>query len=145
MVPSLELGLTAGDRPRVVVGHSLARYMLRAGEELSQWGWEVFPTASGPQARRLVHRVRPQLVLLEADLPEESGWLTCAKLTCERPRVAVVLVSESVGPREKAFAAFVGAAGVVERRRALAAVLPPVAGMIAGEDRPGDSESSLGG
>ena len=41
--------------------------------------------------------LEPELVVLEADLQGESGWLTCAKLTRERPGCKVVLVSEYCG------------------------------------------------
>jgi CheY-like chemotaxis protein len=132
MIPTSELDQTPVDRPRVVFAHSEARYLARAEEEFGRRGWEVFPAGSGPQVRRLVRRVRPQLVVLEAELPEESGWLTCAKLTREQPKLAVVLVSGLVGSWEESFGRFVGAARVVERRRGLAGVLPAVEGTAAG-------------
>jgi DNA-binding response OmpR family regulator len=79
-------------------------------------GWDVYPAADGPQARRLARMLRPALVVLDADLPGESGWLTCDKLTDELPDVRVVLTLARPAERDQHFAAFVGAAALVDRR-----------------------------
>jgi hypothetical protein len=68
----------------------------------------------------------PQLVVLEADLPGESGWLTCEKLTGEQSPVRVLLVGPAPTPEQHAFAAFVGAAALVDRAGGAAALLPPL-------------------
>jgi CheY-like chemotaxis protein len=74
-------------------------------------GWDVYPARSGPEARRLARMAEADLVVLDTFLPEESGWLTCEKLTRELPGVRVVLVDPD--PRRAELAEFVGAAALV--------------------------------
>jgi hypothetical protein len=47
------------------------------------------------------------------ELPTESGWLCCAKLTRELPDQAVVLVSAQPTAAERRYATFVGATALV--------------------------------
>jgi CheY-like chemotaxis protein len=76
-------------------------------------GWEVHQACSGPDARRLVSALHPQVVLVDADLRDESGWLTCAKLTLRGTSPRVVLLAAEVTPYEQEFGRTVGAAAVV--------------------------------
>jgi DNA-binding response OmpR family regulator len=87
-----------------------------------QDGWTVYTADSGPEARRLAGKLPRPLVVLEADLPDESGWLTCAKLLEERPGTQVILVGP-ITPRNRAFAAFVGAARLVSPEDGVEALL----------------------
>jgi two-component system phosphate regulon response regulator OmpR len=101
-------------RPCVVLGCSDGGPGARTARGFRLLGWDVYHARSGPEARRLARMLEADLVVLDADLPEESGWLTCAKLRQEGP-VRVLLLTESVGPRQQALAYFVGAAAVIER------------------------------
>jgi CheY-like chemotaxis protein len=74
-------------------------------------GWDVYSARTGPEARRLARMMEADLVVLDTFLPEESGWLTCEKLTRECPDVRVVLVDPD--PRRRQLAEFVGAAALV--------------------------------
>lgn len=76
-------------------------------------GWQVHVVTSGPELRQLARILMPDLVLLDADLRGESGWLTCAKLKLELPRQDIILVNQAVTSYEQAFARFVGAAAIV--------------------------------
>jgi DNA-binding response OmpR family regulator len=87
-----------------------------AARAFRRLGWDVYGAADGPQARRLARMLRPALVVLDADLPGESGWLTCDKLLDELPDVRVLLTLPAPTERDRAFAAFVGASALVERR-----------------------------
>ena len=103
------------------------------GRAFRRLGWDVYTVGDGPQARRLARMLRPALVVLDADLPFESGWLTCEKLTDELPDLRVVLTLPNPTERDHRFAVFVGAAVLVDRRdsAALVAQAPaplPVAG-----------------
>src|SRR6476646_3435582 len=64
-------------RPHVVLAHSDAAYAAGVARAFRRHGWVVAPAASGPEARRLASALAADLVVLEADLPAESGWLTC--------------------------------------------------------------------
>ena len=48
------------------------------------------------------------MVILHAELAEESGWLTCDKLTREQPLTRVILVGDNLSPRNQELAIFVG-------------------------------------
>lgn len=78
-------------------------------------GWDVYLAQSGPEARRLARMLEADMVILHVDLPEESGWLTCDKLTRELPTACVVLVSENLTARNQDLAGFVGASALVDR------------------------------
>ena len=75
-------------------------------------GWDVYTAHGGPEVRRLARMLGPQLVVLQADLPDESGWLTCDKLLRELPHVRVILVNSGLSAEGCRFATFVGAAGL---------------------------------
>jgi len=73
--------------------------------------------------RRLVREAAPSVVVLATDLADESGWLTCAKLTEEFPEVRVILVGPAPTLREYEFADFVGASALLKQRNSTAALL----------------------
>src|SRR5947209_7431231 len=86
-------------RPCLVLAHSDDAYAARVARSFRRLGWDVYPARSGPEARRLTRLVGANRVLLDTDLPGESGWLTCAKLTQQLPGVRVVLVSPDRPPQ----------------------------------------------
>ncbi len=83
-----------------------------AAERLGRDGWQVWRAASGSEARRLACRNFPDAVVLPADGPDESGWLTCAKLRRAQPQLRVLLVGDCTDDGQR-FAQFVGAADLV--------------------------------
>src|SRR5205807_203972 len=92
-------------------------------------GWDVYRARTGPEARRLARMMEPELVLLDTDLPEESGWLTCDKLTREQPHARVILVGASTAPQNDQLAAFVGASALVNRADSMTMLLHDVGGV----------------
>jgi DNA-binding response OmpR family regulator len=86
-------------------------------------GWEVHLASSGREARRLAQVLAPELVLLDAHLREESGWLSSAKLLLERPGQQVILVSDEPTSEEERFARFVGAMALMRNDPALPGVV----------------------
>lgn len=99
--------------PCLILAHTDAAYAAMAGRSFRRLGWDVYPARSGPEARRLARMLSPTLVVLQADLPVESGWLTCAKLFTEDPTLSILLVVANPGALEQEYAGFVGAEGVV--------------------------------
>jgi CheY-like chemotaxis protein len=91
-------------------------------------GWDTYTARTGPEARRLARMLGAGLVVLDADLPGESGWLTCAKLVHELPLVKVVLVADGADARQEQFATFAGASALVDRDCGLPALLEEVEG-----------------
>jgi DNA-binding response OmpR family regulator len=115
-----------GFRPCLILAHADPAYTAQAARAFRRHGWDVYPARNGPEVRRLARMLEPQLVVLQADLPEESGWLTCDKLTGESPTCKVVLVVSDLAPVHAAFASFVGASACVDRGDGAAALLARV-------------------
>ena len=59
--------------------------------------------ASGAEARSLVFDWRPDVVVLETALADQSGWLTSAKINLDHPRMRIILVADeyTVDTRER--------------------------------------------
>src|SRR5690242_4500934 len=81
-------------RPHVVIAHSDTAYVLGVARAFRRHGWDVALAAVGQEARRLAVQLSARLVVLETSLPDETGWLTCAKLTVGDDAPSVVLVAD---------------------------------------------------
>jgi DNA-binding response OmpR family regulator len=110
-------------RPCLILAHADAVYEAAASRAFRRDGWDVYNARTGPEARRLTRMLRPSLVVLGTDLPEESGWLVCDKLTREFPTTRVILVAVEPDSPSEQFASFVGAAALVDRNAGPAALL----------------------
>lgn len=104
-------------RPCVVLACTDAVHAADTGRRMRRQGWDVYQAREGPEARRLARMLEAELVVLDVDLEGESGWLTCAKLTRERPSSRVILIGDE-GARGQAMASFVGATALVSRQHA---------------------------
>jgi CheY-like chemotaxis protein len=109
--------------PWALLGLADPDFTAAAERLFRQHGWRVRISPTGDNLRDLARQQRPNLVVLAADLPLESGWLTCRKLTDELPGVKVVLVAPQANNRLTRFADFVGAAALVESPAGLGAIL----------------------
>lgn len=114
--------------PCLILAHTDGRYEAAIARSFRRLGWDVYAARSGPEVRRLVRLLEAEVVVMAADLPEESGWLTCDKLTCERPLIKVVLVSDNLSPRNRELADFVGANALVGRADGLAPLVEELLG-----------------
>jgi DNA-binding response OmpR family regulator len=110
-------------RPCLVLAHADPLYAALVRQIFLRLRWNVHLTSSGVEARELAAELSPCMVILDADLPDESGWLTCAKLTQEQPDLHVVLVADRIGRTSHAFAYYVGAAALVGRNDGLRALV----------------------
>jgi DNA-binding response OmpR family regulator len=82
-----------GSRPRLLLGYADAAYASECGRYFRRLGWEVQLVASGREARELARAYRPNVVVLDAELLDESGWLTSAKISTENPDLRIILVA----------------------------------------------------
>lgn len=98
---------------RLLVAHPDPRFTVQTHRHFRQLGWEVWRAGTALEVRRLTRKVRPTLIVLATELPDESGWLTCAKLVRQQRGLKVLLVDARPTPEGREFAAFVGAAGLV--------------------------------
>jgi DNA-binding NtrC family response regulator len=102
--------------PRVVIGHRDQAFAAWLGQQLSGVGWDHIAVDSSEEARVLARADRTVALFLDVDLKDESGWLTCDKVTRERPELCVVLLSKDTRPEKQRFATFVGARAIVRPR-----------------------------
>jgi CheY-like chemotaxis protein len=117
-------------RPRLVLAYADSRHAVLCCRQLRRLGWQVHLTTSGAEARRLAQALSPAVVVLDTDLPDESGWLTCAKLLLDSPGQRVVLVCEDITPDGPGRAAHAGAAALVRRAEGAAALISEVRGAV---------------
>jgi CheY-like chemotaxis protein len=133
-LPMKELPMTAATeenppyRPCLILAHADPVYADLTCRLFRRRGWDVYRARTGPEARRLARMMEPELVLLDTDLSEESGWLTCDKLTREQPHTRVILVGAATTPRDEQLAAFVGARALVNRADCMNLLFPDVCG-----------------
>src|SRR5258707_259298 len=109
-------------RPRLVLALADSAPAAQCARQCRRQGWEVHQTRSGLEARRLAATLDPAVVVLDAGLADESGWLTAAKLLLERPRQKILLTGVARTTRREQFAHFLGAAGFVARAETAAAL-----------------------
>jgi ActR/RegA family two-component response regulator len=114
-------------RPCLVLAHADSAWVSDAARHFRRQGWDVYPTQGGPAARRLARMLEPEMVVLDVDLAEESGWLTCAKLMQERPDGKVILLCEDTSTRKSDMAAFAGAVALMHRQECLLSLPRPTA------------------
>ncbi len=125
-------GEAGRQRPQIVIAHSDTAYVLSMARAFRRHGWGVALAAVGQEARRLAELLSASLVVLETDLPGESGGLTCAKLQVGNGSQPVVLVAGCEEERDTDFAEFAGACRIVTRDEGLdplleeAGILRPV-------------------
>jgi DNA-binding response OmpR family regulator len=84
-----------GGRPRLLLAYADAAYASECGRYFRRLGWEVEMVASGAEARGVVSEYRPHVVVLDAELLDESGWLTSAKISSENRDLRIILVAEN--------------------------------------------------
>ena len=121
-------GDNAPYRPCLILAHADPVYAELTCRSFRRRGWDVYRAGTGPEARRLARMMQPELVLLDTDLPEESGWLTCDKLIREQPHARVILVGTATAPQDEQFAAFVGACALVNRAGSMTLLLEDACG-----------------
>jgi hypothetical protein len=109
--------------PCLLVAQAEPAHAALTARSFRRVGWDVYTARTGPEVRRLARMLAPRLVVLDTLLPEESGWLTCEKLVHELAGVRVLLVDDEACPLRESLAHFVGAAALVARGDAPAALL----------------------
>jgi ActR/RegA family two-component response regulator len=115
-------------RPRLVLAYADSQYAALCCRQLRRLGWEVHLANRGTEARRLARDLRPAVVVIDTELHDESGWLTCDKLQRELPGQRIVLVGPASHAQDRRLAAFVGAAALVNRQAGAAALVDEVLG-----------------
>jgi DNA-binding response OmpR family regulator len=110
-------------RPRIVVAYADSVYAAQCARHFRRLGWEVHLAHSGHDARRLAGLIEPQVVVVDTELPSQSGGLACAKAMSASGSYRVVLVSPAVGEGELRLAEEIGAAAIVARTEPVKALV----------------------
>ncbi|HUZ11211.1 MAG TPA: response regulator transcription factor [Acidimicrobiales bacterium] len=85
-------GRDRDNRPLVLVVDDEGSYRQALASGLSREGFAVEVAADGRKALRLFHRIRPDLVLLDVMLPDQSGVELCQRMRALAP-VPIIMVS----------------------------------------------------
>ena len=118
-----EYATNAVSRPCLILAHPNAAYEAAVALGFRRLGWDVYQARSASEVRRLARMLEADVAILDAELPEESGWLTSEKLTREHPLLKVILVTDEPGPRNYHLASFVGARALVGQSDGLAPLI----------------------
>jgi DNA-binding response OmpR family regulator len=113
---------------RLVLAHPDVAFGVRAKRCLRRLGWKVALAKSGAGARCLTRELAPAVVVLSTELPDESGWLVCKKLTCEQSNVKVFLIGDRPSAEQARLAAFVGAEKLLRQQDALPSLFKTLGG-----------------
>lgn len=111
---------------RLIVAHPDGEFVRLVCRYFGRLGWRIYLASSGTVARRLARSTKSSVVLLATDNHEESGWLTCAKLTRELPAQKVVLVGNDARPTNRRLSKFVGGATLVNQKAGIGALIDHV-------------------
>lgn len=85
----------------------------RALVELRAWGYEAEAVASAEEALKRIPHQRPDLVILDVEMPDQDGYLVCAKLkrfsqrTVEK--IPIILCSVRASDRDRHLGRYAGA------------------------------------
>ncbi len=115
MAPMVRDNLLRQERPRLLLAYSDSAHASRCVRYFRRLGWEVHMVASGVEAQRLAGELMPQVIVLDVDLPDESGWLSAAKIRIAPPEQRVVLLADYVDAQLRERAQSLGVAGIVGR------------------------------
>ena len=85
------------------------------GALLESAGCEVHVAADGEQALIQSYEFQPEIVFLDIKIPEQEGWLVCAKLKLVEPSPTVVLMTGLTCDDLDSFSEFVKADDVLRK------------------------------
>jgi len=71
--------------------------------------------ASGALVQRLAIELMPDAIVIDVDLPDESGWLSAAKILLVQPSQRIILLADSFDANERERARSLGVVGMVRR------------------------------
>jgi CheY-like chemotaxis protein len=123
------IGTNVLSLPRLVLAHPYPEYQTLLASAFRRRGWDVYLARSGPEARQLVHLLDADAAVLHVDLCEESGWLTCDKLTRDRSLAHIVLVGDKRNRRNRELAVFVGARALLDCSEDIVPLIEEMSGL----------------
>lgn len=112
--------------PCLILAHTDMGFASRVSLQFRLLGWDVYLARTGADVRRLTKKLAPDVVVVDVDLADESGWLVCDKLHREQAGLKVVLVAAERTAEHERLASFVGAAAVIWQTDGIAALVNEV-------------------
>jgi len=113
----------------MLLAYADAVYASECGRYFRRLGWEVQMAAGGTDARILAAEYQPDVVVLDAELLDESGWLTSAKISTDNPDLRIILVTSRSTDELLAHLPMVGAEKIVRRGDGAEALAHAVLGL----------------
>jgi len=112
---------------KLLLAHRDAGFRRELVENLDGREVQVIQCATAEATHALAAEFRPSIVIVDANLPDQSGALTCAKLRISHPRCRVILVGRQRNGEDARLARFIGADVYVAQREGLEEMLRYVA------------------
>ncbi len=120
--PQARVGL----RPSILFAHGDDEYRREVSEYFRMMGIRFATTSTADQTHRLARHLDASVIVIDTELPDESGYLACAKLKTQYPESKVLLLVAAETPTTQRYAAFAGADGVLYRDHDLANLLETI-------------------
>ena len=86
-------GIDMDRRPRLFLVYADSVFAARCSRHFRRMGWDVHKTSGGEEICQWVDRLAPNAVVIDTELPGDSAWQTCARITHEHPGLTVVLLA----------------------------------------------------
>lgn len=102
---------------------------------LRHFGWEVVPARDGQEAIDLTVSVRPDVVLLDVNMPVRDGFEVCRRLRAAGVVAPVVFLSASTSDEQRQRATDAGADRYLAKPLPLDDLAGALDGLVAGESR----------
>jgi len=98
---------------RVLVVDHEPELRTQALAHLREWGYEAEAAETAQEALQLIPHHRPDLVILDVEMPDQDGYLVCAKLKrfsqARIEQIPVILCSLRASERDKHLGRYAGA------------------------------------
>jgi DNA-binding response OmpR family regulator len=82
---------------------------------LKSRGFEVAHAYDGDEALQAAHRLKPDLIVLDVMMPEQDGWLVCAKLKAIEPAPKIIIFTVLKHGESDRLAEFVHADDIIHK------------------------------
>ena len=110
-------------RPQILLVEDDAMLLEVMAEALRREGYFFETARSGDEAVEKAYRLNPEVVLLDIDLPGQSGYLVAAKLKVAKPSPKVLFVTAMPRGQSDRVAAFLRVEGIMHKPFALPKLL----------------------
>jgi CheY-like chemotaxis protein len=120
-------------RPLLILAYADSAHAANCSRYFRRLGWEVRLVATAAEVWRLLNILAPKAIVLDTELPDESGWLTCAKITHQNRNRRVVLLTPEITREAQHDLASGKAVPLVSRRQPIAVLAEAVIGRMFAE------------